>query len=131
LITSIRIILNAQCGAERRRAGCVSAPCFDPVATRGPVLAGYTYTCHLVRPFSGLTVLEKAVRPAIDSAHRPVGEPAGHHPTANQMSGLQATHRTSSAPAIRTEIDSAYSAAPLPPLSSWTGQIIIDSRIRS
>ena len=59
-------------------------------------------------------MLENAVRTAIDSAHRPVGEPVGHHSTANQMSGLQATHRTSGEPAIRTEMDSAYSAAPLP-----------------
>ena len=61
-----------------------------------------------------LTVLENAVRPAVDSAHRPVGEPAGQHSTAYQMSGLQATDRTSGAPAIRTEIDNAHSAAPLP-----------------
>jgi len=61
-----------------------------------------------------LTVLENAVRPATDSAHQPVGEPAGQHSTANQMSGLQATDRTSGAPAMRTEIDSAHSAAPLP-----------------
>jgi hypothetical protein len=81
-------------------------------------VAGYSYTCHLVSRFSrsvsGLTVLENAVRPANHSAHRPVGEPVGHHSTANQMSGLQATHRTSGAPAIRTEIDSAGSAAVLP-----------------
>jgi len=63
-----------------------------------------------------MTVLENAVRPAIDSAHRPVGEPVGHHSTTNHMSGLQATHRTSGAPAIHTEIDSSYSAAPLPVL---------------
>jgi hypothetical protein len=50
-------------------------------------------------------MLENAVRPAMDSAHRPVGEPAGQHSTANQMSGLQATDRTSGATAIRTEID--------------------------
>jgi hypothetical protein len=59
------------------------------------VNASYTYTWRLVRQFQGLTVLENAVRPAIDSAHRPVGEPVGHQSTANQMSGLQATHRTS------------------------------------
>jgi hypothetical protein len=81
-------------------------------------MAGYTYTCHLDRRFSrsvgSLTVLQNAVRPANHSAHRPVGEPVGHHSTANQMSGLQATHRTFGAPAIRTEIASADSAAPLP-----------------
>jgi hypothetical protein len=40
--------------------------------------------------------------------------PSDIHPTANQMSALRATHRTSSAPAVRTEIDSADTAAPLP-----------------
>ena len=110
------IISNSQCGAERRRAGCFPAPCggLDSVATRGSVVPGYTYTCHLVSRFSGLTLLENAVRPAHHSAHRPVGEPVRHHSTSNQMSGLQTMHRTSGAPAIRTEINSADSAAPLP-----------------
>ena len=40
----------------------------------------------------GMTVLETTVRPAIDSAHRPVREPVAHHSSANRMSGLQAAH---------------------------------------
>ena len=70
------------------------------------------YTWQLVRQFQGLTLLENAVRPAIHSAHRPVGEPVGHHSTANQMSELQATHRTSGAQAIRTQTGSAYTLCP-------------------
>ena len=45
------MISNSQRGADRRRVCCFPAPCggFDPVATRVPVRASYTYTWQLVR----------------------------------------------------------------------------------